>query len=193
MVFFLKGDSFFLKRVGAPAEARPPLDGRPCAPQSDDLLCIGICIDMHIDMRRDAYRHMYGHVCRQTHRHMYGDAYSRTDTCMAMLIAAQTHVWRCVIAAQTHVQSDPGFKNLGSGCKSLELCADVVSDVGTKAKSRHLGFLQPDSYTWGLTVWRCVVDVCILVIGARQRATPSVRSAAPTSDQYPPHICTRVG
>ena len=33
------------------------------------------------------------------------------------------------------LQSDPGFKDLGSGCKSLELCADVSSDVGIKAKS----------------------------------------------------------
>ena len=42
---------------------------------------------------------------------------------------------------RTMVQSDPRFKNLGSGCKSLELCADVVSDVGIKVKSRHLRFL----------------------------------------------------
>ena len=39
------------------------------------------------------------------------------------------------------IQPDPRFKNLGSGCKGLELCADVVSGVGIKAKSRLLRFL----------------------------------------------------
>ena len=39
------------------------------------------------------------------------------------------------------VQCYPRFKNLGFGCKSLELCADVASDVGIKAKSRLLRFL----------------------------------------------------
>ena len=39
------------------------------------------------------------------------------------------------------LQCYPRFKNLGLGCKSLELCADVESDVGIKAKSRLLGFL----------------------------------------------------
>ena len=38
----------------------------------------------------------------------------------------------------TYVRSDPRFKNLGSGCKSLESCADVVSDVDIEAKSRLL-------------------------------------------------------
>ena len=39
------------------------------------------------------------------------------------------------------LQCYPRFKNLSSGCKSLELCADVASDVGIKAKSRLLRFL----------------------------------------------------
>jgi hypothetical protein len=39
------------------------------------------------------------------------------------------------------LQGYPRFKNLSSGCKSLELCADVASDVGIKAKSRLLRFL----------------------------------------------------
>ena len=39
------------------------------------------------------------------------------------------------------LQGPPRFKNLSSGCKSLELCADVASDVGIKAKSRLLRFL----------------------------------------------------
>ena len=39
------------------------------------------------------------------------------------------------------IQCYPRFKNLRCGCKSLELCADVASDVGIKAKSRLLRFL----------------------------------------------------
>ena len=39
------------------------------------------------------------------------------------------------------LQGYPRFKNLSSGGKSLELCADVASDVGIKAKSRLLRFL----------------------------------------------------
>ena len=39
------------------------------------------------------------------------------------------------------LQCYPRFKNLGFGCKSLELCADVASDVGIKVKSRLLRFL----------------------------------------------------
>ena len=38
------------------------------------------------------------------------------------------------------VQGYPRFKNLSSGGKSLELCVDVASDVGIKAKSRLLRF-----------------------------------------------------
>ena len=46
-----------------------------------------------------------------------------------------------VVFLPFHLQCHPRFKNLGFGFKSLELCADVASDVGIKAKSRLLRFL----------------------------------------------------
>ena len=42
---------------------------------------------------------------------------------------------------QSKVQCYPGYKNLGFWSKTLELCADVGSDVGIKAKTRLLRFL----------------------------------------------------
>ena len=47
----------------------------------------------------------------------------------------------CVLAHIAPMQGYPRFKNLSSGCKSLELCADVESDVGIKAELRLLRFL----------------------------------------------------
>ena len=57
------------------------------------------------------------------------------------LVIAPVYYYRRLLSptSDTHIgllQCHPRFKNLSSGCKSLELCADVASDVGIKAKSR---------------------------------------------------------
>ena len=65
----------------------------------------------------------------------YGTAYSLLHSPPPW---AQSLLWP---DTSTHLQCYPRFKNLSSGCKSLELCADVASDVGIKAKSRLLRFL----------------------------------------------------
>ena len=56
------------------------------------------------------------------------------------------HVTGCLVfgtrcETQGVVQCYLRFKNLGFGCKSFELCADVALDVGIKAKSGLLRFL----------------------------------------------------
>ena len=53
------------------------------------------------------------------------------------------HGQESVMVCSVHhqIQCYPRFKNLSSGLKSLELCADVEPDVGIKAKSRLLRFL----------------------------------------------------
>ena len=60
----------------------------------------------------------------------------------------------CIARSQALIyRQTPGrYRDLGSGCKSPELCVDVVSDVDIKAKSSLAGFLWPGSHTWGLTV-----------------------------------------
>ena len=84
------------------------------------------------------------------------------------------HIWN---HRPLEVQGYPRFKNLSSGCKGLELCVDVVSDVGIKAKSRLLRFLSPGSYIWGGTVGRDHVvaaqwlNCCRFIQRARVRTT----------------------
>ena len=64
---------------------------------------------------------------------------SRTNNVRPVL--SSPRVGLVVVAVVVVLQCHPRFKNLSSGCKSLELCADVASDVGIKAKSRLLRFL----------------------------------------------------
>ena len=98
----------------------------------------------------DLKDHPLGHGCAENRVEILipAHAYAICVWVPGALRSHSMHMYR----ASAPLQSDPRSKNLGSGCKNLELCADVVSDVGIKAKSRHWRTLQPGSYIWGGTV-----------------------------------------
>ena len=105
-------------------------------------LGFGYVLSMHMGMsgrpfpRTSEQRRVLGTSDQMTPPHTH----TRTLRCTAR---SSTRSWLDCRAPTSiiHLQCYPRFKNLSSGCKSLELCADVASDVGIKAKSRLLRFL----------------------------------------------------